>query len=187
MMPPKYTTDVGWEAFAQKPVGTGPYKFVEFRPDDRAVIEANDDYWGGLPKGWATAQRVVYRITPEPSTRMANLRAGTTNLARAIPEDAAQALDAEAGKLKAVRQNVPRVTFVLFNTVTGQLKDQRVRQALNYAVNKEGILKAIQGGHGEIVGSAFTSVTQGKNPEVKPYPYDRRGRDRCCRRQVPRI
>lgn len=172
LLPPRYTREVGPNGFAQRPVGTGPYRFVEFIPDDRVVLEANDQYWGGLPKGWALARRIVFRPVPEPATRVADLRTGTANLARAIPENDAQAIEAERGRLKVARANVPRVTFVLFNTQTGAIKDQRARQALNHAVNKEAIVRAIQGGHGEILGSPFTSVTVGKNPGVRPYPYD---------------
>ena len=60
MLPPQYLKQVDWKDFALKPVGTGPYKFVEWVKDDRVVLEANDAYWRGAPK----IKKVIWRPDP---------------------------------------------------------------------------------------------------------------------------
>ncbi len=178
MLPPVYGAQVGLNGFVQRPIGTGPYKFVEFVSDDRTVLEANDQYWGGLPKGWAVARRLVFKPMPEPATRLANLQAGTVNLARALSSDAVRPIEAAGGPLRVLRVPVPRITFVSFNTYTGQFTDQRARQALNYAVDRESLNLAFQDGLGEILATHSTSVTANRYPGLTPYPYDpRRARE----------
>jgi peptide/nickel transport system substrate-binding protein len=149
--------------FAEKPVGTGPYKFVEWRRGQQVTLVANDAYWGGTPG----IKDVVIRTIPEAATRLAALRAGEVDLVRGLlPEQTGQA------------PKVERIDGVEFPTIrlnqkTGPLTDPRVRQAMNYAVDKQALAQALFGG--------FASVAQGQllqpsyigfNPQLQPYPYD---------------
>jgi len=83
--PPQYTERVGLlRGFCTAPVGTGPYKFVEWVKDDRVVFEANTDYWGGTPR----IRRLIFRPIPEGAARVAALQAGDIDLGIEIPLDA---------------------------------------------------------------------------------------------------
>jgi peptide/nickel transport system substrate-binding protein len=83
IVPPKYLAQVGDAGFAVKPVGTGPYKFVEWVKDDRLVLEANKDYHRGAP----AIDRLVFRPVPELTTRVAALVSGQADLVSDIPPD----------------------------------------------------------------------------------------------------
>jgi len=87
MLPPQYLKQVDWKDFALKPVGTGPYKFVEWVKDDRVVLEANDAYWRGAPK----IKKVVWRPIPDNFARVAALTRGEAQLiTKVIPDHVAQ-------------------------------------------------------------------------------------------------
>jgi len=164
----KYFEEVGTEKAIQDPVGTGPYKFKEWTKNQQVVLEAFDGYWGGRPK----IDRVIFRSIPEPSTRLAELLAGTVDIVTDVSADQAADLEGKSG-VKVVNADATRVEFVaLDNTREGPLQDVRVRQALNYAVDKEGLLKALYGGHGQAIGQVVSQPMFGYNPDVKPYPYD---------------
>ncbi|HSB70176.1 MAG TPA: ABC transporter substrate-binding protein, partial [Candidatus Methylomirabilis sp.] len=87
MLPPQYLKQVDWKDFAMKPVGTGPYKFVEWVKDDRVVLEANDAYWRGAPK----IKKVIWRPIPDNFARVAALTRGEAQLiTKVIPDHVAQ-------------------------------------------------------------------------------------------------
>ena len=83
IVPPKYLAQVGDAAFAIKPVGTGPYKFIEWVKDERLVLEANKDYHRGAP----AIERLIFRPIPELTTRVAALLSGQADLVSDIPPD----------------------------------------------------------------------------------------------------
>ncbi len=128
------------DRFSVAPVGagTGPYMFKEWRRGDSILIERNSNYWGSKP----VFEEVLFRVVPDAGTRLAQLLAGDAHMAMLPP----------APDVKGLRQN-PRVTvveaptdrtiFLVLNTQWGPLKDVRVRQALNYAINKKAILSSI--------------------------------------------
>ncbi|HUW09805.1 MAG TPA: ABC transporter substrate-binding protein, partial [Anaerolineae bacterium] len=87
MLPPKYFEEVGAEGFASAPVGTGPFSFVEWMPDDRVTLAANEDYWDGSYKGRAEVDTVVFRPIPEAGTRAAELQAGGVDLIQDVLPD----------------------------------------------------------------------------------------------------
>ena len=123
---------------------------------------------GGRPK----IDRVIFRAIPEPSTRLAEFLAGTVDIVTDVSADQAADLETKSG-VKVVNASATRVEFVaLDNTRDGPLKDVRVRQALNYAIDKDGLLKALYGGHGTVIGQPLSQSMFGYNPDVKPYPYD---------------
>jgi len=89
---------VGAEGFAQAPVGTGPFKLVEFKPDERVVLERNEDYWGVAP----LLETVEFVEMSEQSTRMAALEAGEVDLAEGMPVDQVQRLKAAGLEIESV-------------------------------------------------------------------------------------
>lgn len=160
MVPPKYSVD---KDFGNKPVGTGPYKFVEWVKGDHVTLQANADYWGKKP----TVQSVVVRMIPEAATRVAALRANEVDLIRDLPPESAS----QAPKVAA--QPGLQFPWIRINTLKGKLADVRVRQALNYAVDKAALAKSLYGGYAVVAdGQLLTPGHFGYNKDLKAYPFD---------------
>src|SRR5262245_54843428 len=95
MMPPKALKEQGAQTLAQKPIGTGPFRFVEWKRDDRLVLERNPEYW----QAPADASRVTFRFIPEFSARMAALLSGEIDIMKDVPPHAVEAVD-RSGRAK---------------------------------------------------------------------------------------
>src|SRR6266849_966939 len=96
---PRAYARIGAEAFSSKqPTGSGPYRFVEWQRGQRIVLEANPDYWGGLP----TPKRLVFRFIPDPSTRAAELKAGGVDIITGPPIAQLKELGAGATEIVAI-------------------------------------------------------------------------------------
>jgi peptide/nickel transport system substrate-binding protein len=165
IVPEKYVKKVGDEKFAQNPVGCGAFKFVEGKLDSQIVLERFDDYYNGPAK----LKKVVFRMLPEPSTRVAALKAGEVQIVEDVPPDVADQLAASAAT-KVVTAKGTRAYFIELNNK--KLTDPRVRQALNYAVNWDEILKTIYHGYAHRLATIFLPSGFGYDPDLKPYPYD---------------
>lgn len=162
IVPPKYAAEDEVK-FAENPIGTGPYKFVSWARGSEVVVEANPDYWGGKP----SIDKVTIRVIPEESTRLAALQAGEVDLVRdLLPEQISLAP-------KAVHTPGLEFPIVRLNNKTGPLVDEKLRQAMNYAVDKEAIAEALYDGYAVVAeGQVLTPGHFGFNPDVKAYPYD---------------
>jgi peptide/nickel transport system substrate-binding protein len=129
----KYGDDV-----RNNPVGAGPYKLSEWVKGDRIVMVRNDDYWG--PK--ATVEKIIWKIVPDVSTREAMLRTGQIDICYKPSPANVAALKADP----KIKVDMPLDTRTIFIALRGDrpiLKDKRVRQAFNYAVDKKAIVKKI--------------------------------------------
>ena len=168
ILPKRYYEEVGFEGFAQAPIGTGPYRFVSMRADDRIVLEAFDDYWGERP----TANQVVFRVIPEVAARVTALVNGEAGIVTNIPPD--QVPTIEGYDNVEVRSVVLANTHVLrYNTNNPVLADVRLRQAMNLAIDRQLLSDALWGG-GAIVPNGHQYPEYGAlyNPE-RPLPtYD---------------
>ncbi len=144
ILPKHHIEAIGWEAFNTDPIGTGPFRFVEWRRDDRLVLEAFDDHWRGRPH-W---DRLVHRTIPEDSTRVAELLTGGVHIATNIPPQDAGRVEAAAGA-RVAPWPTPRIMLFLMNTddavATG---DARVREAIDYAIDNELLIEALMDGLG---------------------------------------
>lgn len=168
IVPPKYVREKGDTHVATNPVGTGPFKFVRWRKDDAMVLEANESYWRGSPK----IKTLIFRPIPDESTRVAALMAGEIDIARGVPPSLVKQI-ADNPRTRVARVPSALNIHVILDTLKdGPLRDKRVRQAINYGVDKEGIIKSILEGNGGAVGGPLTPVMFGFAPEVRPYPYD---------------
>ena len=135
----EYVTEVGVEGMAAQPMGTGPYKFVEWVKDEQLVFEANPGYWGGSPR----IQTVIFRPIPETATRIAALEAGDVDIMTDVPPDyVAQAPEG----VQVVSIPGTRAFFIGMNVTMEPFDDVRVRQALNYAVDVDSIIESIFNG-----------------------------------------
>jgi peptide/nickel transport system substrate-binding protein len=167
MLPPKYFGTASADELARKPVGTGPYKFVSWQKDADFVMEVNTGYWGSK----ATIQRVTMRTIPETGTRLAALLAGDVDIITAVPPDEIDRVN-KSGKARATALPGNRIPFYFINVRKEPLSNKLVRQAVNYASNMDGIIKAILGGHGFRRAVISNPWHFGFDPTVQPYPYD---------------
>ncbi|MEX2540675.1 MAG: ABC transporter substrate-binding protein [Trueperaceae bacterium] len=165
IVPQHIVEEVGDEAFAQIPVGSGPFRFVEWQRGVHILLEANDDYWGGRPE----VDRAIFKNVPEAATRVAELRTGRADIVANIPPESAT--DGPGYTIKTAPST--RRLFITMDSSRPPFDDVRVRQALNYAIDKEAIVEFILGGH-----ATQTNGYLGPNWDVEydndrqPYPYD---------------
>jgi peptide/nickel transport system substrate-binding protein len=162
----------GVEAFTEQPIGTGPYRFVDWQPDDHVRVEANPDYWGGP----ATIQEVVWRVMPEASTRLAALQAGEIQILKDLSPDNFDLVN-DAEGTRAVEVRSVRTPYLRFFPESPQgggepFNDIRVRQAFNHAINVDSIIANLLGGHAERMATTMTPDMFGYDPNVAPYAYD---------------
>jgi peptide/nickel transport system substrate-binding protein len=137
---------VGREAFSQSPVGSGPYRFVEWRRGVRVSLAANADYWGA--KG--TFPRAEFNAIPDGATRVANLRTGRSDLAVTLnPDQVAQLRNDPRGQIVSVLTE--RVAVLRINTLSGPLADIRLRRALWHGIDRDLIVGTLLGGLDRVV------------------------------------
>ena len=168
MVPPKYAQAVGAAGFATAPVGTGPYRLREWLKDEKIVLEANPEYFQGAPK----IDEVIFRPIPETATRIAELKTGAVDVIVNVPPHQVESI-AAMKELSVRTAPSSRIIFIVLTTTDGgPLSDKRVRQALNYAVDKGAIIEALLGGYGKALASPLPSNAFGHDPDLKPYRYD---------------
>src|SRR5436190_3641399 len=143
ILPGKALKDLGPQKLAEKPIGTGPFKFVEWKRDERLVLERNPDYWAGP----ADASRVTFRFIPEFSARMAALLSGEIDIMKDVPPHAIEAVD-RSGRAKVRSTVSSRINYLaLVNLKPGPMQDVRVRRAMNHAVNVDELITQVLRGH----------------------------------------
>lgn len=168
IVPPKYVEENTEEFFNDNPVGTGPFKFVEYKRDQHIVLEKNADYWKeGLPK----VDEVTFRFIPEASTRLAELQTGEIDIMKRVEISQANTVK-EGDHLLLEEVGSPTVYSLRFDPGHGIVDDKLVRQALNYAVDKEAIIDEILDGYGNQISTYQSDLSFGDNPDLEPYPYD---------------
>ena len=171
-MPTDYFNEVGLEGVEANPIGTGPFKFVEWVEGDRIVLEAFEDYWDeGLPK----VARIVFRPILEEATRIAAVQTGEVHIANRLPADEAQRL-LGVENVQIIRYPTDRVYYIAFNNLTSgvgtPLEDVQVRQAMNYAIDRQAIIDALFNGYADLSTGFNTPDNLGYNPDLEPYAYD---------------
>lgn len=138
IVPKDYYQGIGTVAFGNKPVGTGPYKFVEFVANDRVVLEANDAYWGDKP----TASKITYQVVAEPATRVAGLISGEYDIITTLtPDD--MALINGYSDLETRGNLIENFHMFTFNMNQPIFKSKTLRRALALAVNRPLMVKAL--------------------------------------------
>lgn len=175
IVPKHYIEEVGTEGFVAHPIGTGPFMFVEAQLDDRIVLERFDDYWGGAPTlaptGPACVDSAVFRVVPEASTRVAGLIAGEFDIVQAVPPDLAGVIEQSEG-VSVLTAPSTQPKWIELNVNTAPFDDVRVRQALNYAVDKDLIIETVYGGGAEALPGPLSPHNNFVNKSLSPYPYD---------------
>ncbi len=152
--------------FVENPVGTGPYKLESFTPGIELVVAANEAYWNGRP----ALDRIIFRQVTEPSARVAMLETGEADIIAEVPPEEVERLDAIEG-IDVVQRPGLRTFFAAFSFDTPALQDLGVRQALNYAVDKQAIVDAIFLGLATPLDSPVSASMAGHAGQ-EPYNYD---------------
>src|SRR5712692_1851801 len=153
--------------YAVSPVGTGPFKFVAWDRGQRVVLEKNPGYWRFPVK----VDRVIYRPITEDQARLTELLTGGLDLIVGTPPDFVAQLENHP-KVTLHRQVGAHVWYLGFNNGKKPFDDKRVRQALNYAVNKEAIVRDVLKGTGAVSKGPVLPGTWGDEGGLKPFPYD---------------
>ena len=155
-------------SFGEHPIGTGPWKFVEWKHDDYLLFARNEAYWGGPPK----ADSLRARIVPEPSTAVAEFESGNVDVLY-VPEGETRNWE-ETDDKKAMLETAPalRMLYIALNTTRGPLADPRVRQALNYATDTRAILEGIMSGRGNLAAGVIPPSLAGGDSTRKGYVRD---------------
>ncbi|SNS17199.1 ABC transporter substrate-binding protein [Tropicimonas sediminicola] len=153
--------------FGRNPAGTGPFKFAEWRSNEAVVIEKNPAYWDGE----AGLEAVVYRPITDANTRTAEMLAGGIDLMVEVPPNALSEFEGDAYTLH--EQAGPHLWFLILNAKEGPFADVKVRQAANYAINKQAIVENVLEGTAEVAaGPTPPAFAWAYNAALEPYPYD---------------
>ena len=153
--------------FGERPVGTGPWRFVEWRHDDYLKFARNDRYWGGA----AQAESLLARIIPEPSTAVAEFESGNVDILEVPQAETRRWENTDERSAQLVSAPGLRFFYVAINTTRGPLRDARVRQAINHAVDVRTILQQHVGGRGTLAGGVIPPSLEGSDT-TRRYAYD---------------
>jgi peptide/nickel transport system substrate-binding protein len=134
-----------WLDFARAPVGTGPYKVREYRPDDMLILDAHDEYWGGRPP--IKTLRLVE--VPEVASRVNGLLTGEYQFACDIPPDQIPRIEAN-GKFEVLGGTIPNIRITAFDMHHPVLRDPRVRLAMAHAIDRAAIIDSLWAGRTRI-------------------------------------
>lgn len=157
---------------AKNPVGTGPFRFVSWEEGQQVVVERNPDYWGEK----AQVDRLEFLVVNNAATRVAMLQSGEVHYIETLPPQLAPTIAADANlEVLSTPANFSRI--LQLNTTKEPFTDVRVRQALNYAVDKETLVDVVFGGNATVLTAPLVSTAFGHAPQP-PYAYDpQRARD----------
>lgn len=165
IVPSDYVKKVGDKQFAAAPVGTGPFAFKSWVPNQAVTLTANKKYWGGAP----SINTLVFRPIPEVASRMAALQSGDIQIAAEIPPDLSGQL---SGDTKAVSVAGTRIFFLAMNVTKPPFDQQRVRIAANKAVDKQTLVKALYAGHARPLNQPAFPEMVGYSRDLKGYDYN---------------
>ncbi|GAB4374070.1 MAG: peptide-binding protein [Deltaproteobacteria bacterium] len=162
--------DISRSPLNKHPVGTGPYRFVEWKTGEKTVFEANPDYFEGRPY----LARVVTRVIPDPATMFLELKAGGIDMMGLTPlQYTRQTGTAEFRKsFNKYRYLSFGYTYLGFRLDHPLFRDKRVRQAFAHAIHKQEIIDGVLFGLGREATGPYKPGTWVHNPDVKRYPYD---------------
>ncbi|MEJ8474423.1 ABC transporter substrate-binding protein [Roseibium algae] len=175
MYPNEYYAEAGPSGMGLKPIGTGPYKVTEVVPGQHFVLEANEAYHDS-PKGKPTIKNIDIRTIPDVNTQMAELFSGSLDLIWQVPADLAERL-ATMEQFTVSNESTMRVGYLAMDAAGRSdpetpFKDIRVRQAVNYAIDRETLVAALLKGKSQVVWTPCFPSQFGCEQDVKHYDYD---------------
>lgn len=164
------TEDLNKTAFSRHPIGTGPYKFKSWKTGEKIELAENEEYFEGRPY----IDRYIYRVIPDDATIFLELQTQGVDLATLSPLQYTRQTNNNffRGHYNKFRYPSFGYTYMAYNLSDPKFQDARVRQAINYAVNKEEMIKTIFFGLAEVTTGPFIKGSWAYNKDVKPAPYD---------------
>mgnify|MGYP003701465155 CR=1 FL=1 len=154
--------------FGRHPVGTGPFRFVEWESNSKVVVEGNPDYWDGAP----ALQAVVFRPITDANTRVAEMLSGGIDMMVEVPPDNLATFEKDPS-FTVSEQAGPHLWFLILNAKSGPMADKRVRQAVNYAIDKTALVDNVLQGTAEVAaGPTPPAFAWAYDDSLQPYPYD---------------
>ncbi|MBA4535656.1 ABC transporter substrate-binding protein [Bacillus aquiflavi] len=156
------------DKFSEHPVGTGPFKFIEWKRNDKIVIEKFEDYW---MEGYPKLDRIIFRSIPENSARLNALKTGEVDLIDGVNFSDVPQIKEDAN-LQIFSRPSLNVAYLGLTATRGPLTDKKVRQALNYAVDKETLITAFYEGYAQPAKNPMPPVIAGYNDKIEDYPFD---------------
>ncbi len=171
MLEPKHSEEIGEEAIGTDVIGTGPYILESWEKDQQITLVANENYWRGKPK----IDKYIIKTIPEQSTQIAELLNGELDIVEGLNFESLDMLENQE-EVKVDSRLETRVMWLGFNTLAWspnqQLQDARVRQALNYAVNKEAIIDDILGGYGKQLATWYREDFPAYDASIEGFEYN---------------
>jgi peptide/nickel transport system substrate-binding protein len=161
MVPPKASQQ---KSYASNPVGTGPYEFVRWDRGQDVVLKANPSYWGD-PK--PVIKQATFRFISQSNSAVAALRTGEIQLATNIPPELSASVP------QVITRDGLEFPIVRLQNYAGPLKDPRIRQAMNYAVDKDALAKDLFSGYATVAQcQTLDQADTGFDSSLQAYPYD---------------
>jgi len=158
----KYGDDYG-----DHPVGTGPFRMVSWKRNERIVLERNPEYWGDVPD----LERLVFQTIPDGRQRLVALEGGAIDIAYSILPEELQFVELHPD-LSLHRTAADNVSYLAMNTTHPPFDGVRVRRAANHAVNKEPIVKLLYQGQADVAHGPLPRTLWAYNELAEPYAYD---------------
>lgn len=157
----------GGDNYGLHPVGTGPFKFVKWDKNSQIELAKNNDYFEGPAK----LDKIVYRIIPESATALAEIRTGGVDMVMELPPEQVKQL--ESGQdVKVDKAPGFAVKYLSFDTREKPFNDPRVRQAINYAINKDEVVKGAYSGLATVANGPLSPAVNGAKKDLPGYGND---------------
>ncbi|MGN0266156.1 MAG: glutathione ABC transporter substrate-binding protein [Lachnospiraceae bacterium] len=163
----------GSEACAEEACGTGQYTFTEWVPGEYLKVELKKDWWGyeaGLAESDAGFKSVTFKPVTESATRVAMIQSGDAQMIWPVPAENIDALKGDSNVVVGAEEGIV-VRYLMMNNQKAPFNDVRVRQAINYAINKDAYCAVVKNGYATPAKSVIGSAVQFYKAN-DPYPYD---------------
>ena len=162
--------DITKSELSRHPIGTGPYKFVEWKTQERIVLEANKEYFEGEP--WV--KRYVFRIIPDSATQFLELKTGSIDMMGLTPVQYAKQTDTKdfSANFNKYSYIANAYTYLGYNLKRPLFQDVRVRQAIAYAIDKKEIIQGALLGLGKPIDGPYKPGTWQYNQNIKKYAFN---------------
>lgn len=162
ILPSKYIKEKGWDYFLKHPIGTGPYQFVEWNKGDRIVLKANKNYFGSKPK-W---NKLIFRVIPEDSTRVAELLSGDVDIAMNVPPEDWDRIN-KNDQTYVAKSPSQRVMMLEVRQTKGTVTaNPKVREAIDLAIDKKTIVDSLFDGAATLTRTRVTPGNNGANEDL---------------------
>ncbi|MFF2085648.1 ABC transporter substrate-binding protein [Nocardia sp. NPDC058176] len=158
IVPESVYTALGSEGFAAAPVGSGPYVFDHYTRGVEYVVKRNPDYWGPAP----TLDTVTFKTVADADARLNGVQSGSLDVALIAPNQVSAVADSKSVRIESMPSN--GVTFLGMNSSTGPLADQRVREAIALAIDREAIVKSLLAGRATVDNQLVAANVGGFDP-----------------------